>query len=144
MMILKPIYLLNQRFIPAILMSGQKQKILNLLIQFWKSVFIKFYSKIYRNSLASSSIQIKLVSFFPLFQAIIYPPDRNSLRFFRSFLPELPTRARAPPINLLIQPHLQFRSIWKLSLLSKMDISKTAWITPEVNLKTQSSLKNRH
>lgn len=94
-MILKTIYLLNQRFIPAILMSGQKQKILNLLIQLRKSVFIKFYSKTYRNSLASSSIQNKLVSFFPLFQAIIYPPDRNSLRFFRSFLPDLPTRAPA-------------------------------------------------
>ena len=65
--------------IQAILVPGRRHKKLNLLIEFWNSVFIKFDFEAYQNQVASSlhSKKIDLLCFF-LFQAFIYPPDTKS------------------------------------------------------------------
>ena len=39
---------------PSILMSGRRHKKLNLLIEFWNSIFIKFYFEAHQNKLASN------------------------------------------------------------------------------------------
>ena len=128
-----------QGFIQAILISSRRHKKLNLLIEFWNSIFRKFYFEAYQNKLASSlhSKWISLLWSF-LFYTIIYPPD---VKRSGALPPDPPlglhhgltTKLTVPP-----DPHLHCRIIlWsfflkynirKLSLLSKMDISKTTHI----------------
>ena len=44
----------KQEFIQAILVSGRRHKKLNLLIQFWNWIFMKFYFEAYKNRLLSN------------------------------------------------------------------------------------------
>ena len=62
---------------------------------------------------------------FPLFQAIIYRPDVNSLRFLRGFTPRSPNYS-SPHQPAATPPSLSVNLETELFL--KMDISKTAWI----------------
>ena len=61
--------IVKQGFIQAIMISGTLHKKLNLLIEFWNSIFIKNFFKAYENRLASKLIQNYEFAIF------IYPPD---------------------------------------------------------------------
>ena len=138
----------------AILMSGRRHKKLNLLIEFWNSIFIKRHFKAYENKLDSNLhlIYISLPGFF-CFNLFIWLPDVKGPNFF-SFAP-LPStnvppythagvdRASRPPSEIC---DLFIRNDSILNLLSKSDISKTAWINPRYNRSSNSKdkLKKNH
>ena len=115
-----------QTFIPAILISARRHKKLYLLIEFWNSMFTKFYFKAYRNSLASSYIQNKLACYISSISSYYLPSRHKELQIFDRLCP------LNSPLGFPHRPAatLHCRSIWKLNLFSKTDISKTAWINP--------------
>ena len=87
--------------------------------EFWCLTFVE-------NTLA-----ILLLGFFN-FKLFICPPDVKRPKFFGCFTLWIPTKAplwtRCRAYRTL-RPSPAFYNIWKLSLNSKTDISKTAWIS---------------
>ena len=58
-------------YIQAILMSGRWHKKLNLLLEFWNSVFIKCYFEAYQNKLALS-LQNRLVCYVLFYFKLLF------------------------------------------------------------------------
>ena len=85
---------LVEGFIQAILMSGRRHKILNLLIEFSNSIFIKIYFKAYWRW---TCIQNKLP--YKVYSMLSYLFALQTKIFFKGFTPLNPHQG--PAINLL-------------------------------------------
>ena len=117
----------RQGFIQAVLISGRRHKKPNL-IEFWNSIFIKFYFKAYW---CWTCIKL-LCKVFSILSYLFALKMLKSQDF--SLPPWTPTRA-LPWICCgaysTLRPPPAFYNFRKLNLCLKTDISKTAWINPK-------------
>ena len=100
-------FIIYKKFIQVILISGRWLKKINLLIEFWNSIFIKFYFKTYWHW---TYIQKKLACKVS-FKLFIYSPHEKRPKFFRGFTPKPPPRICHEPVAELTAPqdtHLHF------------------------------------
>ena len=115
-------------------MSSRWHQKLNLLIEFWNSIFIKFLFKAYKKiGLLWTCIQNQLACYFSSILSYCLPSAR------------VPPWTCCEVYSTLPDPHLHCRTnLWlffekfniqKLNLLSKTDISKTAWINPWMKIR---------